>query len=213
MAFLMDTDRDMSPAKDLDDMEALMTEFREVGWTDRDGHPICDEVLAACLRRGSFDVGLALDYLVAAGDQYAQQVPFTSTPGQEKHALLLLRGEARPLARTDPASLPVQIEALRALGLQDEKRRPFCDEVLAAALRTTFYDVNLSAELLVELTGQSASWDGCRPPPEREDALAQLKLVFPGLSESRVAAGYDDAGQCWPEAVCALVEVESQPDV
>jgi hypothetical protein len=210
MAFLMNTTRDVNPANDPGDMEALMMEFRKIAWTDDEREPICDAVLAVSLRRGSFDLHLALDYLVAAAYPDALQVPFTSTPGQEKHAMLLLGWEDRPLAPRDPAALPVQIEALRDFGIQDEKGNPFCDEVLVIALRTSFYDVNLAAELLLEAGDQRMSWTGCCPHPERDDALTQLKWVFQGLPESTVSDAYYDASRRWRPAVFALVEVESQ---
>jgi hypothetical protein len=112
--------------------------------TDEVVHPLSREVLAAVLRKNSFSVDETADELEVAT---AFDPCPTSIPGQWKICDSVTRYDPDPAP--DLPQMGEIVEALRELPLKDKRGRPFCDEVIAAAIRSTSYDPFEAADWLI----------------------------------------------------------------
>jgi hypothetical protein len=147
-------------------MDHLMKEFRRLDWGDHNDNPICDEILAAALRLAKFDLRAAADELWKAKypNPIKMAVPWTTE--QRRIADTYMRDEEGRDGGwdgyTDPAVVPLQVEALRELGLPGFRGVPFSDATLVGMLRSAFYDVHWTAEHLLAASGIYPP-DTCRP--------------------------------------------------
>jgi hypothetical protein len=136
----------LSDANDPDDMDELIKSLEYQDFFDSWGGPVRPYVLAAALRKHSFDVERAADELerVTARDSY-----HTSVPAQWALCEHVGRWEPCFGPDNDPPEMGEFMEALQELPLFDRRGRPFCDEVIAAAIRGTWYDPLAAADILI----------------------------------------------------------------
>jgi hypothetical protein len=142
------TDIHLNAAGDPADMADLVQALQDIEFRDEVGKILCRDVLAAVLRKELFNVDKATDDLerVTAPDPCP-----TSIPGQWKICWRLRRWDRRDTPDTEEPGMEEYVEALRILPLKDKRGRPFCDEVIATAVRSAFYDPLDAADRLIVL--------------------------------------------------------------
>jgi hypothetical protein len=192
VSLLIDPELDMSEEYDPDDMEDLFERMRSYPGTDREGGRFCEEALKAALRLASFDTLLAADYLERAAHPERYEPVLVSTPGQERYVTHFRPDDRCPDPSDEPGVLPIQVHALRELKLKDERGRVFCDEVLTAALRSSFYDDV-----------------PCRPLTVKQARITNLKCIFCRLAWSTVARVYERVKGRWEDAIMALGAIDT----
>jgi hypothetical protein len=146
LACLGCSDLYLSAADDPDDMEDLVEDLLDLEYEDPVGEYLCAEVLAAVLRKNAFDVDQAADAIERA---YAPDPCPTSVPGHWQLCARLTRGPLCDDGSCDPPEMRDFVTALRGLPLTDRRGRPFCDQVIAAAVRSYFYDPLEAADYLL----------------------------------------------------------------
>jgi hypothetical protein len=140
------TDLHLNAASDPGNMASLVQALRDIEFRDEEGTILCREVLAAVLRKELFDVDKAIDDLEEAT---APDPCPTSIPGQWKLCWRLRRWDRRDAPDKEEPGMEEYVEALRILPLKDKRGRPFCDEVIATAIRSAFYDPLKAADRLI----------------------------------------------------------------
>jgi hypothetical protein len=142
------TDLHLNPANDSADMAGLVQTLQDIEFRDEEGTILCRDVLAAVLRKEGFDVDKATDDLERAT---APNPCPTSIAGQWKLCWRLLRWDSRDTPDYDRPEMQEYVEGLKVLALKDKRGRPFCDEVLATAVRSALYDPLQAADSLIML--------------------------------------------------------------
>jgi hypothetical protein len=203
-------DADMSGRKDPPIMGDLVKRLQAFGWTDHDGCPLPDELIVAAIRAASFNFDLATDILALASNQDPLDLAFASTPGQEKYVRYCTSTDYRMRSGPEPINMGDMIETLRALELTDDEGRPLCTEVLAEALRYTFYRVFGATELLLAATEQSVPIGYCKILIPQGEAITKLKQTFPGLDWSTLAKASADANKQIGKGAAVLIEIASR---
>jgi hypothetical protein len=127
-------------------MTALVQVLQDIEFRDEEGTLLCREVLAAVLRKELFDVEKAIDDLERAT---APDPCPTSIAGQWQICRRLWRWDYQDSTDHDQPQMQEYVEALKVLSLKDKRGRPFCDEVIAAAVRSAFYDPLTAADRLI----------------------------------------------------------------
>jgi hypothetical protein len=140
------TDLHLNAASDPVDMAALVQTLVDIEFRDEGGKILCREVLAAGLRKQLFDVDLATDDLERAT---APDPCPTSIAGQWQLCWRLRRWDYQDSTDHDRPQMEEYVEALKILSLKDKRGRPFCDEVIATAVRSAFYDPLKAADRLI----------------------------------------------------------------
>jgi hypothetical protein len=136
----------MTEVKDPDNMAVLIQALQNLGLLTHRFRSFSREVLAALLRKHSFDFEQAADDLERA---MAPDPSPASIPGQWLLHDRFTGGEPWNGPFDDPPEMEEFMEGLRDLGLKDKRGRPFCEEVLAAALRVAFHDPIEAADQLI----------------------------------------------------------------
>jgi hypothetical protein len=136
----------MSADNDPDDMEDLIEDLLDLEFQDLLGGDLDPKVLAVVLRKNAFDFDQAADALelVNAPDPCP-----TSVAGQWKLCVRLSRAPLFDDGSCDPPEMEDFMTGLRSLPLTDKRGRPFCDEVIAAVIRSYFYDPLEAADCLL----------------------------------------------------------------
>jgi hypothetical protein len=202
---------DLSGSKDPPNMSALVKRIRGFRWKVND-RPLSVELIVTALRAASFRCDLAADILFFATRQDPLTLAFASTPGQLKYVQHFAINDYGPRSRPEPVNMGKMIEALEGLGLTDDEGRPFCKEVLEAALREAGYRVFSATERLFAVTGQSIRrpcgfWG---PYATQIEAIAGLKRLFPQFDWSTLATASADALKLEGPMVATLIQVASR---
>jgi hypothetical protein len=168
----------MTEVKDPDNIAALIHALQDLKFEDDHGRPFSPEVLAALLRKNSFDVGKATDDLELAT---APEPCRTSIPGQWQIHGRLTGWDPVGGSNIDPPEMEELMDGLRELGLKDKRGRPFCDEVLADALRCAYHDPLQTADYLIiaaDLVHGNGSYDNLEA---KRAAYGRLARRFTGV--------------------------------
>jgi hypothetical protein len=136
----------MTEVKDPDNLVELIQALQDLKFIDEWARPFSPEVLAALLRKNSFDVGKATDDLELA--TAIEPCP-TSIPGQWQLHGRLTGWDPCGGPEMDPPEMEEFMDGLRDLGLKDKRGRPFCEEVLADTLRCQDHDPLAAADYLI----------------------------------------------------------------
>jgi hypothetical protein len=138
----------LSDADDSDDMAGRIQALQHLEFYDEIGRALCPEILAAILRKKSFDVDLAADQLEAVT---APKPCRTSIAGQWRiWDSITMSGE---YTKVKPAEVEEFFEGIRdlveTLELKDKRGRDFCDDIIVGALCTAFSDPLEAADDLI----------------------------------------------------------------
>jgi hypothetical protein len=207
-ALLIPADRQLTDANDPPYMERLMTGLRALKWTDGDGVPLCDELLAVALRRSFFDRYRAVDLLWGAKDLKPNKPPYASTPRQAELVFEVQRPIDEIFIPPSPKIVGRQVKALRKLGLRDRNGRRFCTQLLAAALGCQEYDVHQAAEVLLFLAGYEDHQVARPPLTGDKQNIDRLRCIHQQLSWSTVAYAWDCSQGDWDKALDVLADVQ-----
>jgi hypothetical protein len=171
MPYFTTKDTDHTGAKDPSDMAHLVAQLEEWEFKDDRGLPLCRRVLAAALRKASFDVmeaGMAIG--VALGE-----TPATTTPGQEEYLDFLYWWTCEATKAIDMPCMGHYVKGLKSLGLKDDQGRPLCRDVIVMAIRCKRYDTRLAAEELFAATDKLVHSRPPVPAEERENAIEDME--------------------------------------
>jgi hypothetical protein len=204
---------DLSGNKGPPNMASLVEGIQSFGWKVK-GHPLSVELIVAALRAASFRSDLAADILFLGTWQDPRILAFASTPGQLKYVQHFVRDTFYPRSEPEPVNMGKMITALDSLGLTDDEGRPFCKEVLEAALRRAGYFVFAATELLLAVTGQhiEGSWGLWGVYATQEQVTTGLRQLFPKLDWSTLAAASADAARQEGQLLAKVIDVASQID-
>jgi hypothetical protein len=206
----MRPDADLSGSKDPPDMGEMIQRIQDFGWITWDECPLREDLIIAALRAASFHFPLAEDILFLATDQDPLAADFASTPRQEKYVRHCTSSDYRLRSPPEPVNTGAMVEALRRLPLTDEEGRPFCTEVLAAAVRGSYYRVFRATLMLLAASGQDVRKGFWGPYVEQDVVMTDLKRFFPELDWSSPSKASRDAREHQRNSVAALIEIGSQ---
>jgi hypothetical protein len=171
----------MIGTRDPVDMEERIQFLEWFDFWDQCGRPLSREILAAVLRKHSFDVERAADDIEEATVPEHSPV---SIPGQWKICCTLTRHDDSVSEAHDPPEMKEFMDGVRdlqtELGLADHRDRPFCDEVIAAAIRSSFWDPAAAADLLIAMSDRIGGYDRSSNLEAKRAAYAKLRNRFPG---------------------------------
>jgi hypothetical protein len=164
------------------DMAARIQDLQRFEFRDDWGRRVSREILAAVLRKHSFDIERAADALESA---IAPEDLCLSIPGQWRIYCALTRDEDGLCAARDPAEMKEFIEGVRELqthlALGDRRHRPFCDEVIATTIRGSFWDPIEAADLLIVMSDQIHRRNESSNLEAKRAAYRKLRRRFPGI--------------------------------
>jgi hypothetical protein len=164
------------------DMAARIQDLQRFEFRDDWSRRVSREILAAVLRKYSFDVERAADALESA---IAPEDLGLSIPGQWQIYYALTRDDDGLCAARDPAEMKEFIAGLRELQTQlalgDYRGRPFCDEVIATAIRSRYWDPIEAGDRLIVMSDRIHRRDQSSNLEAKRAAYRKLTIRFPGI--------------------------------